>query len=74
MTPNPNGHVSEQPEDEFNDDDTAEFYVDEDARGADNDDEDDDADDSIFPEGEDNRGRDDSWSKITEDIQMEILE
>jgi len=68
------GHVSGQPEEGINDDDPAETEVHEDARDPDNEDEDEEEDDSTLPEGEDNRGRDDILSKITEDDQREMLE
>jgi len=72
ITPIPTGRVSVLPEDEINDDDPAETQVHEEAR--DPEDEDEDEDDSTLPEGEDNRGRDDILSKITEDDQREMLE
>jgi hypothetical protein len=66
------GRVSVLPGDEMKDDDPVETQVHEGARDAD--DEDGDEDDSTVPGGEDNRGRDDILSKITEDDQMEMLE
>jgi len=72
ITAIPTGRVSVLPEDEINDDYPAETQVLEAAR--DPDDEDKDEDDSTLPEGEDNRGRDDILSKITEDDQKEMLE
>ena len=72
ITPLPTGRVSVLPEDEINDDDPAETQVHEEAR--DPEDEDEDEDDSTLPEAEDNRGRDDILSKITEDDQKEMLE
>jgi len=67
-----NGRVSVLPEDEIDDDDPAETQVHEEAR--DPDDEEEDEDNSTLAEGEDNRGRDDILSKITEDNQKEMLE
>ena len=72
IIPIPTGRVSVLPEDEINDDDPAETKVHEEAR--DPDDEEEDEDDSTLPEGEDNRGRDDILSMITEDDQKEMLE
>jgi hypothetical protein len=72
ITPIPTGRVSVLPEDEINDDDPAETQVHEEAR--DPEDEDEAEVDSSLPEGEDNRGRDDILSKITEDDQKEMLE
>jgi hypothetical protein len=60
------------PEDNINDDDPSETQVYEEAH--DSDDEEEDDKDSTSPEGEDNQGRDDILSKITEDDQKEILE
>jgi len=71
ITPIPTGRVSVLPEDEINDVDPAETQFHEEAR--DPEDEDQDEDDSTLPEGEDNRGRDDILSKITEDDQKEML-
>jgi len=73
-TPIPTGRVSVLPVDEINDDDPTETQVHEEARDPDDEDEDEDEDDSTLPEGEDNRGRDDILSKITEDDQKEMLE
>jgi hypothetical protein len=72
ITPIPTGRVSVLPEDEINDDDPAETQVHEESH--DPEDKDKDKDDSTLPEGEDNRGRDDILSKITEDDQKEMLE
>jgi hypothetical protein len=66
------GRVSVLPEDEINDDDPAETQVHEEA--CDPDDEEEDEDDSTLPVGEDNRGRDDILSKISEDDQKEMLQ
>jgi hypothetical protein len=66
------GHVSLLPEDAINDDDPTKTEVHEEAHNRE--DEDEDEDDSTVPEGEDNRGRDDILSKITEDDQKEMLE
>ena len=52
-TPIPTGRVSVLPEDEINDDDSAETQVHEEARGPDDEDEDEHADDSTIREGED---------------------
>jgi hypothetical protein len=68
------GHVSVLPEDKINDDDSPDTQVHEEARYPDDEHEDEDADDSTLPQGEDNRGRDDILSKITEDDQKEMLE
>jgi len=62
------------PEDEINHDDPAETQVHEEARDPDDEDEDEDEDDSTLPEGEDNGGREDILSKITEDDPKEMLE
>jgi len=72
ITPIPRGRVSVLPEDEINDDDPAETPVDDEARDPDNKDE--DEDDSTSPEGEHHPVRDDVFSKISEDTQMEMLE
>jgi hypothetical protein len=71
ITPIPTGRVSVLPEDEINDDYPAETQGHEEAR--DPDDKEKDEDDSTLPAGEDNRGRDDILSKITEDNQKEML-
>jgi hypothetical protein len=68
----PTDRVSVLPEDEINDDDPAETQVHEEAR--DPEDEDEDEDDSTLTEREDNQGKDDILSKITEDDQKEMLE
>jgi len=68
------GRASVLPVDEINDDDPAETQVHEEARDLDDEDEDEDEDDSTLPEGEDNQGRDNILSKITEDDQKELLE
>jgi hypothetical protein len=68
----PTDRVSVLPEDEINDDDPAETQVHK--AGRDPDDKEEDEDDSTLPEGEDNRGRDDILSQITEDDQKEMLE
>jgi len=74
ITPIRTDRVSVLPEDEINDDNPAETHVHQEARDPDDKDEDEDEDDSTLPEGEDNRGRDDILSKITEDDQKEMLE
>jgi len=74
ITPIPTGRVSVLPDNEINDDDLAETQVHEEARDPDDEDEDEDEDDSTSPEGEDNRGRDDILSKITEDDQKQMVE
>jgi len=74
ITPIPTGHVSVLPVDEINAHDPAEIQVHEEARDPDDEDEDEVEDDSTLPEGEDNRGRDDILSKITEDDQKKMLE
>jgi hypothetical protein len=72
ITPSPTGRLSVLPEDEINNDDPAETQVHEEARDPEY--EDQEEDDLTLPEGEDNRGRDDILSKITEDDQKEMLE
>jgi len=70
----PKGRVLVLPEDDINDDDSAETQVHEEAHDPDDDDEDEDEHDPTLSEGEDNRGRDDILSKITKDNQKEMLE
>jgi len=74
ITSIPLGRVSVLPEDEINDDDPAETQVHKEALDPDDEDEDEDEYDSTLPEGEDDRGRGDILSKITEDDQKEMLE
>jgi hypothetical protein len=68
------GRVSVLLEDEINDVDPTETQAYEEARVSDDSDEDQDEDDSTLLEGEDNRGRDDILSKMTDDNQQEMLE
>ena len=70
--PIPMSWFSVVPEDEINDDDPAETQFQEEA--CDPEDEVEDENDSTLPEGEDNRGREDILSNITEDDQQEMLE
>jgi hypothetical protein len=72
ITPSTTGHVSVLPEHPINDDDPAETQVHKEARNPD--DAEEHKDDTILPEREDNRCRDDILSKITEDDQKEMLE
>jgi len=65
-TPIPTGHIAVQPEDEINADDPVESQVHDDARDLDDEDEDEKEEDSACAEIEDNGGRDDLLSKITE--------
>jgi hypothetical protein len=72
--PIPTGRVSVLPEGEINDGHPARSEVHEEGRDPDDENEDEDQDDSTLPEGDDNRGREDILSKITEDDQKEMLE
>jgi hypothetical protein len=74
VTPIPTGRVSVLQEDESNDEDLAETQVQDEAHDPDDEDEDKDKDDSTLPEGEDNQGRENTLSKITEDDQKEMIQ
>jgi len=73
MTHIPLGRVSVPPDDEINYDNAGDTQVHEEACDPDEEDDDEDEDDSTFPERENNSGRDDILSKITEDDQKEML-
>jgi len=68
------GPISVLPEDDLNDDDPIETQVHDEAHNLENEDEDEDEDNSTVPEIENNRGRDDILSMITEDDQKKMLE
>jgi len=74
ITPIPTVNVSVSPEDQINDGDPADTQVHKESWAPDDQEEDEEEDDSTFPEGANNRGRDDILSKITEDNQMDMLE
>jgi len=74
ITPIPTGRISVKPEDKINDDDPAGTQLQEEARDPHNEDQDEHEDDPTLPNGEDNRGRNDIFSMITEDDQSEMLQ
>jgi hypothetical protein len=74
ITPIATGRVSVRPQARIIHDDPADSQVYEEARDVDKEDKHNDEHDSMLPEGEDNRGRDDILSKTSKDDQKEMLE